>query len=239
VCIFHCNNPPCAAAEVLRQQAIAAGAGGTRVPLKRLTATAASAEGAEGANAGSAKGGKGAGRVPKGSVGYEAEDVVSGWTGDGPLKLLLPLRFGETTWMAAAWKVLSEVGAEGLGVTEVRRPGCCQGMGAGVLVVLVAGLLRICWAYGYMMPCTHHVGWTGTVRTVYTVWVHLVLSRQCLASSCSLLLRACFSGLPECKASAIKRSGCDPISLQATRASCQHCATAKFSAAAALQPTCS
>lgn len=39
--------------------------------------------------------------------------------GDGPLKLLLPLRFGETTWMAAAWKILSEVGSEGLPVTEV------------------------------------------------------------------------------------------------------------------------
>jgi hypothetical protein len=39
--------------------------------------------------------------------------------GDGPLKLLLPLRFGETTWMAAAWKILSEVGVEGLPVAEV------------------------------------------------------------------------------------------------------------------------
>lgn len=57
--------------------------------------------------------------------------------GDGPLKLLLPLRFGETTWMAAAWKILSEVGSEGLPVTEVGEevasflwwhgPGCdCQ-----------------------------------------------------------------------------------------------------------------
>lgn len=96
------------------------------MPLKRLSAAAAAAAdgaaGGEGASAAGSKGGKGggAGRGPKGSVGYEGEDVVSGWTGDGPLKLLLPLRFGETTWMAAAWKILSEVGPEGLPVTEVR-----------------------------------------------------------------------------------------------------------------------
>lgn len=175
-----------APAEVLRQQAIAAGAGGTRVPLKRLTATAATAEGAEGANAGNTKGAKGAGRVPKGSVGYEAEDVVSGWTGDGPLKLLLPLRFGETTWMAAAWKVLSEVGAEGLGVTEVRLSGFVSGLGSGVAITLWAaaitgnegklGLVTFrgsgpcergcemgchvaqCQTDGYVVPCAHLVG---------------------------------------------------------------------------------
>lgn len=196
---------PCLAAapaEVLRQQAIAGGAGGTRVPVKRLLAAAAAAEsgaGGEAAAGAGAKGGKGAGRGPKGSMGYEGEDAVSGWTGeiarprgqfmdvsvcagvlylqehcvriacvrmiaqskvapavqlmqprqralaavgcndhhmgwvtvtlacaclacagDGPLKLLLPLRFGESTWMAAAWKVLSEVGPEGLPVVEVR-----------------------------------------------------------------------------------------------------------------------
>lgn len=110
--------------EVLRQQAIAGGAGGSRVPVKRLTAGAAGAEGGGGGEGGAGgKSSKGPARAvaPKGAVGYEGEDVVSGWTGDGPLKLLLPLRFGETTWMAAAWKILSEVGVEGLPVTEIVR----------------------------------------------------------------------------------------------------------------------
>lgn len=43
------------------------------------------------------------------------------YAGDGPLKLMLPPRFGDTTWMAAAWKVLSEVGPEGLPVVEVSQ----------------------------------------------------------------------------------------------------------------------
>jgi hypothetical protein len=84
------NSACCCLAEVLRQQAIAGGAGGTRVPVKRLSAVAAAAEagaGGEGAGAG-AKGGKGAGRGPKGSMGYEGEDVVSGWTGELSRQLL-------------------------------------------------------------------------------------------------------------------------------------------------------
>lgn len=133
-------------AEVLRQQAIAGGAGGSRIPLKRLSAAAAAAD-ADGtsltAAGGSSKGGTKAGTGPakfggvKGAVGHEGEDVVSGWTGDGPLKLMLPPRFGDTTWYAAAWKVLSEVGVDGLGVAEVRsgvewRGVCVTGDGGWV-----------------------------------------------------------------------------------------------------------
>lgn len=59
-----------AAAEVLRQQAIAGGAGGSRVAVKRLAAGPAGTEGGEGAAAG--KGGKSAGRGHK-SIGYEGE----------------------------------------------------------------------------------------------------------------------------------------------------------------------
>jgi len=42
-------------------------------------------------------------------------------TDDGHLKLQMPARFGEGTWMAAAWKVLADAGPEGLTVNEVRR----------------------------------------------------------------------------------------------------------------------
>jgi hypothetical protein len=46
--------------------------------------------------------------------------LVPAAAGDGPLKLILPLRFGDATWMAACWKVLSEAGPQGLTVPEVR-----------------------------------------------------------------------------------------------------------------------
>lgn len=134
---------------MLRQQAIAGGAGGSRVHLKRLAAAAAAGDGAPGAEGGAAASTKsGKGRGPKGAMGYEGEDVVSGWTGDGPLKLLLPVRFGDSTWMAAAWKVLSEAGAEGLPVAEV-SPACCACSSVGsaegiaqpkVLLALVRGV---------------------------------------------------------------------------------------------------
>lgn len=55
------------------------------MPVKRLTAGAAGAEGGGGEGAAGGKSGKGAaarGAAPKGAVGYEGEDVVSGWTGD-------------------------------------------------------------------------------------------------------------------------------------------------------------
>lgn len=73
---------------MLRQQALAGGAGGSRVALKRLAVSAAAEAGgaaADGASAGAGvKAGKGgAGRPPKGAVGYEGEDVVSGRTGEG------------------------------------------------------------------------------------------------------------------------------------------------------------
>jgi hypothetical protein len=59
-----------AVAEVLRQQAIAGGAGGSRVVVKRLAGGPAGAEGGDGAAV--AKGGKSAGRGHK-SIGYEGE----------------------------------------------------------------------------------------------------------------------------------------------------------------------
>lgn len=57
------------------------------MPVKRLTGGAAGAEGGGGGEgAAGGKGSKGAaaarGVAPKGAVGYEGEDVVSGWTGD-------------------------------------------------------------------------------------------------------------------------------------------------------------
>lgn len=99
--------------EVLRQQALASGAGGSRFHLKAQPVP----EAADGAAAAGAKRKKG--RAPKGAVGFEGEDVVAGWGGDGPLRLQQPDRFAPGTWMAAAWRVLAEAGPEGMVVAEV------------------------------------------------------------------------------------------------------------------------
>eukprot|EP00878_Enallax_costatus_P022608 GHUV01024000.1.p1 GENE.GHUV01024000.1~~GHUV01024000.1.p1 ORF type:complete len:306 (+),score=71.75 GHUV01024000.1:717-1634(+) len=107
--------------EVLRQTAIAGGAGGSRVPVKQHTTEGVGLDPAE-AGLGSSRKGKRF-RAPKGAAGFEGEDVVSGWVGDGPLKLQLPVRFGEGTWMSAAWRVLAVAGPEGLPVPEVSSTG--------------------------------------------------------------------------------------------------------------------
>jgi hypothetical protein len=61
------------------------------VPVKRLTAGAAGAEGGGGGEggAGGKSSSKGPARAvaPKGAVGYEGEDVVSGWTGEAVVLL--------------------------------------------------------------------------------------------------------------------------------------------------------
>jgi hypothetical protein len=53
------------------------------------------------------------------AAGYEGEDVVHGAAADGPLKLQLPQRFAEGTWMAAAWRVLAGIGPEGMHIDDV------------------------------------------------------------------------------------------------------------------------
>jgi hypothetical protein len=62
-------------------------------------------------------------RRPRGgpAAGYEGEDIdiVHGGAAEGPLKLQLPQRFAEGTWMAAAWRVLAGVGPEGMYINDV------------------------------------------------------------------------------------------------------------------------
>jgi hypothetical protein len=44
---------------------------------------------------------------------------VHGGAADGSLKLQLPQRFADGTWMAAAWRVLAGVGPEGMHIDDV------------------------------------------------------------------------------------------------------------------------
>ncbi|WIA12944.1 hypothetical protein OEZ85_006559 [Tetradesmus obliquus] len=101
--------------EVLRQHALASGAGGSRYQLKQQPAAA---EGPDGAAAAPAKKKRFRGGP---AAGYEGEDILPGGAPDGPLKLQLPQRFAEGTWMAAAWRVLAGVGPEGMYVNDLVR----------------------------------------------------------------------------------------------------------------------
>ncbi|KAF6264659.1 hypothetical protein COO60DRAFT_75930 [Scenedesmus sp. NREL 46B-D3] len=105
---------PCTWPEVLRQHALASGAGGSRFHLKPQPA----AEGPDGAAAAATKK-----RRPRGgpAAGFEGEDIAAGGAADGPLKLQLPQRFAEGTWMAAAWRVLAGVGPEGMYINDLVR----------------------------------------------------------------------------------------------------------------------
>jgi hypothetical protein len=72
-------------------------------------------QGADGAAASTKK------KRPRGgpAAGYEGEDILLGGAPDGPLRLQLPVRFAEGTWMAAAWRVLAGVGPEGMKISDV------------------------------------------------------------------------------------------------------------------------
>lgn len=90
-----------AAAEVLRQQAIAGGAGGSLVAVKRLAAGPAGAEGGEGTGAAAGKGGKSAGRGHK-SIGYEGKSVFKHCS--------TPLRFDHVCEQQEGVLCLAELG---------------------------------------------------------------------------------------------------------------------------------
>lgn len=58
-------------------------------------------------------------RGPKPKLGTEGEDVVK--DDAGRVKLVVPARFGLGTVKGAAYKVLQDIGPEGLSITEIAR----------------------------------------------------------------------------------------------------------------------